>query len=163
MMARDFIDHYARGIGLLNYATEGLTADELHARPGPGSWSTAQVVIHLADADLVLADRMKRIIAEDKPPLLAFDENKWVEALGYDSQPIDTAVLLFDLDRRQLLGVLRGLSDAAFARQGIHSERGPRTLEQIVRGTAEHLDHHLRFIYQKRQRLGRAIPERFSE
>ena len=161
-MDRSFVDHYGRGIGLLTYATEGLTSDELRQRPGPGDWSTADVVIHLVDSDLVLADRMKRIIAEDAPPLLAFDENKWVKGLFYEAQPVGMATILFDLHRRQMLEVLRRLDDRAFARHGVHSERGRLTLEQIVRGTADHLDHHLRFIYEKRQRLGHDIPARYS-
>lgn len=66
-MDRRFVDEFARGIGLLSYVTEGLTVPELRSRPGPGDWSIAQVVLHLMDADLVGADRMKRVIAEDTP------------------------------------------------------------------------------------------------
>jgi hypothetical protein len=161
-MIRAAIDQYARGIGWLGYATEGLTEQELLGRPGPGDWSTAEAVVHLADSDLVISDRMKRVIAEDNPPLLAFDENKWTARLHYDSQPAGTAALLFDLNRSQMLEVLRRLDDAAFERTGVHSERGPLTLSQLVQGAGTHLDHHLRFIFEKRERLGRGIPERYS-
>ncbi|MBI3463734.1 MAG: DinB family protein [Planctomycetes bacterium] len=162
-MNRTAIDQYARGIGLLSYATEGLTQPELLSRPGPGNWSTVELVAHLLDADLVIADRMKRVIAEENPPLVAFDENKWATRLHYEAQPTGTATVLFDLNRRHMLEVLRRLDDAAFQRTGLHSERGPLTLAQLVQGAADHLDHHLRFIYEKRQQLGRSIPARFSQ
>ena len=162
-MDRSAIDQYARGIGLLSYATEGLTAEQLRSRPGPGDWSAAEVVIHLVDSDLVLADRMKRVIAEENPPLVAFDENKWTARLHYQDQTVGTAAMLFDLNRRHLLEVLRRLDDAAFERVGIHSERGPLRLGQLVAGAASHLDGHLKFIYEKRARLGRGTTPRYSQ
>jgi hypothetical protein len=161
-MDRNFIDRYARGIGLLSYATAGLTAEEWTSRPGPGAWSTAEVVLHLADADLVLADRMKRVIAEEQPLLVAFDENQWTQNLFYQDRSAEPAPILFDFHRQQMLEVLRRLDDGDFERVGIHSERGPLTLAQIVAGAADHLDHHLKFVYEKRQRFGRPLPARYS-
>ncbi len=58
------IDRYADGGLILVQAASGLTPEHATARPGPGHWSIAELVAHLADADLVLADRMKRVIAE---------------------------------------------------------------------------------------------------
>ena len=40
--------------------------------------------MHLLDSDLVASDRMKRVIAEPNPTLLAYDENLWVKNLSYD-------------------------------------------------------------------------------
>lgn len=162
-MSRSAMDDFARGIGLLSYATAGLSDDELRGRPGPGDWSTAKVALHLLDSDLVYGDRMKRVIAEENPSLIGFDENRWAAGLFYESQPVGAAATLFDLHRRFMLDVLRRLDAAAFTRVGNHSERGPLTLLQLVEGAAKHLDHHLKFIYQKRERLGRAVPERFSK
>ena len=161
-MNRSMIDEFARGIGLLYYATEGLTPLELRSRSGPGEWSIAQVVLHMMDSDLVGADRMKRVIAEDTPTLLAYDETKWAASLFYEEQPVATAAVLFDLNRRHVADVLRRLDDATFERAGIHTERGRETLEQLVCDYAAHLDHHLKFIYEKRQRLGRPIAPRYS-
>jgi hypothetical protein len=162
-MNRNSVEEYARGLGLIQYAIDGLTAAELASRPGPGDWSIAQVVIHLMDSDLVGADRMKRVIAEENPTLLAYDENKWAKHLFYEEQSLETAVTIFDLNRRQMAAILRRLDDAAFARSGRHTERGVETLAQLVNDYAEHLDHHLRFVYEKRQRLGRAIAARTSK
>lgn len=162
-MSRSAVEQYACGIGLINYAIEGLGPEELKSHPGPGDWSVTQVVIHLMDSDLVAADRMKRVIAEENPTLLAYDENKWAKHLMYEEQPIETAASLFDLNRRQMVLILSRLGEAAFSRSGRHTERGVLTLEQLVDDYAEHLDHHLRFIYEKRQQMGCAIPARYSK
>ena len=58
-------------------AVRGLRREDLQAHPVPGKWSIQQVVIHLMDSDLVTTDRMKRVIAEDNPTLLAYDEEKF--------------------------------------------------------------------------------------
>ena len=39
--------------------------------------------VRLADTELVIADRFRRTIAEDKPTLFAFDQDQWAAALSY--------------------------------------------------------------------------------
>lgn len=154
-MDRSFIDEYERGSEKLTMAIRGLKREDLLAIPVPGTWSIQQIAIHLADSDQVIADRIKRVVAEDNPPLLAFDENKWVKNLAYDEQSADDAAKTMELVRKQLARVLRSLPDAAFDRRGNHSERGPMTLRQLVEGASKHLDHHLKFINDKREMLGK--------
>src|SRR3954454_15454452 len=117
-MDRKLIEQYEHGGDKLRQAVQGLTHDDMHAFPVPGTWSIQQIVLHLLDSDLVMADRMKRVIAEDDPALLAFDENKWAANLFYDFQPADDAVAAFALNRRLMAGTLRRLPDEAFARAG---------------------------------------------
>ena len=50
--------------------------------------------MHLADAEAAFADRIRRIIAEDDPVLLAWDENKFAERLMYAEQSAADAVAL---------------------------------------------------------------------
>ncbi len=39
-------------------------------------------------------------------------------------------------------------------RVGVHSERGPRTLEQLLTGATNHIPHHVAFVHAKRKALG---------
>jgi aspartate aminotransferase-like enzyme len=119
-------------------------------------------VAHLVDSDLVYADRMKRVIAEDEPPLVAFDENRWIAGLDSQHMPVADAVNLFSANREWIALILRKGSEATFARFGNHSEVGRQTLTQIVTTIANHLDHHLRFLYAKRGNLGIAITPRYT-
>src|SRR3954447_9175274 len=128
------IDAYDRGADLATAAIRGLTADDLNRTPPPdagpevGKWSIQQVIVHLADAELAFADRIKRIAAEDDPVLQAWDENRFVERLAYDMQSAQYAGILIALTRKQVTAILRALPDDAFARTGRHSERGPQTI-----------------------------------
>jgi uncharacterized damage-inducible protein DinB len=127
------------------------------ATPGPGKWSIHQVVLHLADAEAAFADRIRRIIATDNPPLLAWDENKFAANLHYDEQSAEDAVALVDLTRKQVARILRKLPDAAFSRTGQHSEVGPLKLQDLVEKAVSHMEHHLKFINDKRERLGKLM------
>jgi uncharacterized damage-inducible protein DinB len=152
-MYTNLIDKYAAGAGKLRPAIAGLTREQLLARPGPGAWSIQELVVHLADSDLVGADRMKRVIAEDNPKLIGFDENLWIANLSPHEQSLDDALALFEAVRRQMASILRKVPNEGFARTGQHSERGPVTLENLVQTFITHLDHHLKFLQEKRERL----------
>jgi uncharacterized damage-inducible protein DinB len=156
------IDRYAAGGPLLLYSVAGLTPAHASARTGPGEWSIAELVAHLLDSDLVIADRMKRVIAEEDPVLQAFDENAWIHRLDSQAMPVEEAVSLFSSHRDWMTRVLRNCTEADFALSGTHSESGRKTLADLLVGAVSHLDHHLRFLYAKRANLGVALPPRYT-
>ncbi|HEX3358701.1 MAG TPA: DinB family protein [Tepidisphaeraceae bacterium] len=151
---KKLIDKYETGGTLLAKSIRNLTPGDLLAAPPPGEkngrWTIQQVVIHLLDSDLIWASRMKLIIAENNPQILGYDETKFADNLFYDLQDAETAVEIFNLNRRMFAKVLRALPDSAFARTGNHSERGPITLAKCVELEIEHIDHHVKFINAKR-------------
>jgi len=161
-MNRDVIDHYAHGGEKLALAVRGLTKEDLLApppqdEPSVGKWTIQQVVLHLADCEGVFADRVKRLISEDNPTLLAFDENKWAAALHYAAQSAEDAVRQVELARKQLGAVLGQLPESAFQRSGTHSEAGKVTLEQVLKKANDHLEHHIKFIHAKRAKMGKEM------
>lgn len=158
----ELIERYNTGAELLVYATQQLNREQEQARPGPGRWSIAELVTHLLDSDLVYADRVKRIIAEDEPTLQGFDESAWNERLGGHERPVEPAVNLFVANRHWMSGLLRRLRPEDFQRVGHHTEVGRQSLAQIVVAVTGHLDHHLRFLYGKRGNLGVALYPRYS-
>ena len=151
---KPLIDNYLAGPALLRKAVSGMSREQLLARPVAGKWSTLEVVCHLADFDPILADRMKRVIAEERPTLLGADENRFAAALAYHERDAEEELALLEQTRRQMGRILRTLKPAALARVGVHNERGPRTLEELLTGAAGHITHHVKFIHDKRKALG---------
>jgi hypothetical protein len=155
------IESFAGGGEQLSMAIRGLTREDLLVVPAPdanvGKWSIQQVVIHCMDSDLIAVDRIKRMIAEDNPSLIGYDENKFVQHLFYDEQDAATAVQMVDLNRKQFANVLRRLPDAALQRKGTHNERGVVTAGKYIQSTVEHLEHHLKFIHAKRANMGKEM------
>ena len=154
-MDRSLIETYSRGGEKLRAAIDGLSASQLMAVPIPGKWSVQQVVMHLHDSDLTGMDRMKRIIAMEKPLLPGYDETAFAKLLHYDQQSVADAVTILDLSFKNFARVLRKLPDEAFSREGIHTERGLLKLGDLLEHMIHHLDHHLKFIDEKRKALAR--------
>src|SRR5438067_5509970 len=145
------IDAYREGTATLRQAVAGMSRQQLTARPVPGKWSTLEVVCHLADFEPILADRMKRVIAEDRPALLSADENRFAAALAYHDRDVAEELTIIENTRRQMARILRTLKPEAMARVGAHNVAGPRTLEQLLTGATNHVTHHVKFIQEKRR------------
>lgn len=153
MLPTTLITEYLAGPAQLRQAVAGLTPEQLCARPIAGKWSTLEVVCHLADFEPILADRMKRIIALDKPLLMGADENCFAAVLRYHDRDVEEELRLIELTRSQMGRILKGLKSSDWERTGIHSERGELTLRQVVETATRHIPHHVRFIEEKRHAL----------
>ncbi len=154
-MNRQIVEQYAAGSRQPAQAIAGLSREQLNAFPVPGTWSIQQIVIHLMDSDLIGADRMKRVAAEDRPPtLIGYDESAFAKKLFPAELDPQLACEVFAKNRQLTAEILKRLPDEAFGRTGNHNEHGVMTLEELVANYVEHLNHHLKFIEQKRKLLG---------
>lgn len=150
----ELTDAYVGAATQLRAAVAGMTREQLNARPIAGKWSTLEVVAHIADFEPVLADRMRRIAALNKPLLLVADENEFVKHLAYGSRDLEEELGLIEATRRQMARILRNLPEAALQRVGVHSEKGLVTLEQVIAGATKHIVGHLAHVGEKKKALG---------
>ncbi|HEV3146511.1 MAG TPA: DinB family protein [Gemmataceae bacterium] len=150
----ELIDNYLRGPALLRQAVAGMNSEQLKARPVAGKWSALEVVCHLADFEPIMADRMKRVIALEMPLLFGADEKEFAKSLSYHERDLQEELAIIENTRKQMVRILRKLPPDAWQRNGNHSERGLRTLEQFVQGAINHIPHHTAFIQEKRKVLG---------
>ena len=148
---------YLDGIEVLRRAVAGMTPEQLVARPVPGRWSTLEVVCHLADFEPIYADRMKRVIATDRPLLLSAGREAFARSLAYHGRDIDEELALIDVTRRQMARILRSQPEAAWERAGIYRHEGheeERSLRRLLEMITGHIPHHVAFIAEKRRALG---------
>lgn len=154
---RQLLDEYARAPQRVREAVAGLSREELLATPVPGKWSTQQVIIHLADADIAFAHRLKRILAEDKPSYSAWSENGFVDKLAYDRQSVEDALLQIEVLHRQMLRALEAQPAGWLERTGVHNLAGEQTARKVLASANWHIAHHLKFVKDKRERLGKPL------
>lgn len=136
---------------------QGLSPIEIDSHPVPNTWSIREVVVHILDSDLAATHRMRRIASEDTPLLIAYDETAFAKNLRYDSANLTLVTDLFALNRKFTADWLRTLPDEAFARVGIHNQRGKVTLGEMIAMYVNHLAHHEKFVIAKRSALGKPL------
>jgi uncharacterized damage-inducible protein DinB len=147
------IEAYLEGPPAVRQAVTGLGGEALTARPVPGKWSILEVVCHLVDSEQAWCHRMKRVIAEDRPLLIGYDESRFASALAYHHRDLEQELALLEGMRLQMARILRTLPGSAWTRLGVHSERGLMSLEDLLQAETEHIPHHLGFIEEKRRAL----------
>lgn len=150
MTTSALINAYLNGPGELRQAIAGMTAEQIDAAPIPGKWSTRQVICHIADFEPVYADRMKRVVAEEQPPLRGGDPDVFAARLHYDVRDIEEELQLIEAVRKHTARILQALPEDAFERTGIHSADGPLTLRTLLERITKHVPHHVRTIEEKR-------------
>ena len=148
------IEAYSRGAELLRDAVRPVPESKWDATPVDGAWSFRQVVCHLADSEIVYADRMKRVLAEENPMLFEADPNLFVPALFCSQRPWETELNVIDAVRAHMLPILQSCGVEVFQRTGVHSIDGPLTLETLLERITAHLPHHIAFIEEKLRALG---------
>ncbi len=148
---KEVLERYRRGAELVATAMTGAAGSELDFAPSPDKWSLRQIVAHLADSEIVGADRFRRIIAEDRPTLVAYDQNAWAQNLDYARRKTSESIETFRRLRAENYELIKDLPAETFERVGNHSERGPITLRQHLELQASHAENHARQIRDVRE------------
>jgi DinB superfamily len=117
------IERYAQGYDEVVAALEGAGERDLDAREAPGEWSPREVVHHLADSEMTSAIRLRRLIAEDEPEIVGYDQEEFARRLYYN-RPIAASLAAFKYARESTTEILRLLTEEEWSRTGTHSESG---------------------------------------
>lgn len=115
----------------------------LDRRPAPDAWSVAEVLHHLADAELHQTVRLRQMLTEDHPVFAAWDEERYAAELGYDVRPAADALTLILSLRHVNVRLLASLPAEQWRRTGVHPEVGEMDVAGWVAHAAEHLKSHV--------------------
>ena len=121
----------------------GRPAKALKRAYGPGKWTLREILVHLSDTETVFLDRLRRLAAEEKPYLAAFDQDRWAARLHYKERDLNLARAQYLVARWSAIELARRLAPRVDANTGTHSEAGTRTFAQVLRQIAAHNAHHL--------------------
>jgi DinB superfamily len=116
---------------------------DLQTRPDDREWSVYGCVAHLADAELVMSARYRWVLAHDKPPLIGYDQDLWVDRLHRGDEPVEDLMGLFEPLRTANVELWRRTPPELRSRVGIHAERGPESYDLAFRMIAGHDRFHL--------------------
>ena len=146
------LDRYRTGFDDVVDALSAITPDELDRRP-PDGWTAREIAHHLADSEATAYVRLRRLIAEDNPTIIGYDEEEFARRLHYD-RPIGPSLAVLAGVRAASLQLLDSLTDAEWQRSGTHSDSGSYSVDDWLRIYAGHSHDH---AYQiRRARRGEA-------
>ena len=127
---------------------------------GVGTWPIRVLVGHLADAEMVLSHRIRRILAEDHPKLALWDEHAFIDGGMYGctegstlQPPMGGDLAMIHTTRNWLCALLMQLDESHWDRQGLHPDKGPITVREIANQNCWHLEHHAWFLNAKIEKL----------
>jgi len=138
---KTLIAQYKDGYAAIAEALLKITPEELDARPAPNKWTTREIVHHLADSEMTSAIRLRRLLAEDSPVIVGYDQEEFARRLHYD-RPIAASLDAFKAARATTGEILDRMTEEEWAREGTHSEAGRYTVLQWLEIYADHAHNH---------------------
>ena len=114
------------------------SATVLRTRPFRGKWTPNEVIGHLTDSEWVYGYRFRLILCENDPTILGTKQDLWVAALRHNEREPSELVEIFRTMRSFNLALWRQTSPEDLKRAGQHNERGPESLEVLLRLLAGH-------------------------
>jgi len=125
---------------------KGKTRKQLTRRPAPDKWSVAEIMAHLADAEIAISWRIRQILAKNAIPIQAYDQDAWAGTFQYAKRDPRQSLANFRGLREANLALLKSVPRKLWENYGVHEERGNETIAHIVRMVSGHDINHLRQI-----------------
>ncbi|HUP27735.1 MAG TPA: DinB family protein [Chloroflexia bacterium] len=117
--------------------------DAALAQTAGNDWSAAQVFAHVRAANDILEQRIYYVLVRDNTPLLAYDDRVWAEVARYANLPVTESLNTMKQRRKELVHMLRGISQGDWQRTGTHEVRGPMTVFELASYVANHDEEHI--------------------
>lgn len=125
---------------------KGRNSKQLMRRPEPDKWSVAEIVAHLADAELAISWRLRQVLANNAIPIQAYDQDLWAKTFNYAKRDPKQSLANFTALREANIALLKSVSRKLWENYGVHQERGNESVNHVVRMVAGHDLNHLQQI-----------------
>jgi hypothetical protein len=134
------VERYRDGYRSVQEALDGVTEDELDVA-ADGGWTPRQIVHHLADAEMIGAERLRRLLAETEPVIQGYDEALFAQRLPA-GRPIEPSLEAVRWVRESTAQLLDRMTADDWRIVGTHSESGPYGTEDWLRSYSAHASDH---------------------
>jgi hypothetical protein len=119
--------------------------------PIEGAWSIDDFLVHMADADLSLAFRVRSAVAESGREVPVWDEEAWQARLGYRDMDGKVALALAKAIRAFAGAGLRAIVDRDWENLYVtHPSRGRLDIPALLAMYRDHVAFHLPLIKRNR-------------
>jgi uncharacterized damage-inducible protein DinB len=120
---------------------DGLSEEQIEARPAPGKWNLRETIAHLADCEIAWSWRLRQAYALPHATLEPFEQDDW--ARSYAAYSLAEAIGCFKALRKWNIAFIGSLTPADRLNPITHPHSGEQTLWTLVEIMAGHDLHHL--------------------
>src|ERR1022692_3958124 len=89
---------------------KGLTPAQLKKRVNRDKWSIHEIILHLADCELMFASRCRLIVFENSPHLAPFDRDRWNAGKLLEKESTADALARFETLRKSQVSLYKTLT-----------------------------------------------------
>jgi hypothetical protein len=127
----------------------GATGAALGHRPPSGKWSALENLAHLARHHEICLERVRRILAEDRPRLPRYRAEEDAGWPAWAERSPDEVRRRLRASREELVALVEGLSPGELARTGVHAVLGEMPLPLWLEFFVLHEAHHLYAVFSR--------------
>lgn len=140
------IDRYEGGAAAFTKLMSNIPPEIVGLAAAEGEWSAHQTALHIVDAEIVGAMRLRMIAAQPGSKLSSYAGDVWGRELAYAKQPLAPGIELLQALRRTTAAMLRALPASAWAHRAEHEEAGEVTLDSYLDSHCGHAEIHMQEI-----------------
>ena len=125
-----------------------LPEEKMYLTYGEGKWCIKEILHHLADAETILYERVRRPLAEPAPVMWGFAQDNWCTAMQYKDTPLDMNKRVYSTIRDAVIELAKRFFESHGHLVFNHSRMGLRTVKEEFEKIVWHNENHLRQIEQ---------------
>jgi len=148
------IDVYAAAPERLNKVLAELSIKEMQAHPKPDKWSIQEIAVHLCEAEIMGAVRIRQTFCEPGSQYAVYDQDAWAQESNYqqfDTKTFYSTLMMFDSLRLCTTKIFRKATPKDWDKAAHHPEMGDLTLRQLLEIYADHGERHIGQILELRK------------
>lgn len=113
-----------------------------------GKWTIKELMIHIIDAERIMAYRALRIARGDQSPLPGFDQNEYTPLVEPESRSTESILMEYKTLRASTIQLFLGFTNTMLERMGVASDSpcSTRALGFIIVG---HENHHRQVLVER--------------
>jgi hypothetical protein len=143
MTNKELLQTYSDNAKAFIVAAKSLSVQELNHQKDNDQWSPAYVIHHMADAEQQFSVRFANTLADEKPPIVLFNEEKFPLGLKYAERSVAISIAAFEATHNLSYQILQFTEPKDWERTSIHPEKGEVTLSLLVEYCSSHIGAHI--------------------
>ncbi len=124
-----------------------ITEQQASVKPASDKWSQKEIIGHLIDSANNNVQKFVRTMAEDGVRFIPYEQDSWVSGQHFNEEAWEQLLAVWASTNYHIAHIMKHIPASTLKHSIYIGDKGPYTLEFIVKDYNEHLKHHLLQIF----------------